>query len=800
MFHPTSLGRLARLLPVSASLLVLAACGGSSSPSSGPSGPFTASGTSPTTSDAFTTSDAGTLAYVSAFNETEASRIRGTAEFKVQDRSVLLDGQRLDVFSLASIRAEYAFSAGLTGAGETIAIVDSGFRPTHQEFAGKTVTVFGAISETDHGTGVAAIAAAAWDGIGMMGVAPGADLHLSSYRTGYTGLAAATRDALARGAVVQNNSWGYVDGSGNPITIQAVQSYLAANPGASVEKALSATVGGSTSDARTYLDALRAFTQSGVVVFAAPNENDATSVSVMDGLPLVAPDLAPGWLVAVNAVPRFSGDEIVSATRLSSGCLEMAHSCLAAEGVVWTARATSDAAYGLSAGTSFAAPQIAGGLALLAEAFPSLPASDLRRRLLASADNGFYTHTGTTDFGNGITHGFGEEYGHGFMNLKAALLPIGSVGVPKTNSAYGGVSPLEETLVVSGSPQGDAVARALGDETVVLFDGLGADFEVGASALSAGRADDFAGRVKRFAADVSAGGPGAVSSFALTGGEATSAPGWSLLAGDAVGVLDGLGLVAATSAVPSGPGSMAGLAEDATSLALQRTWKDGRAFAVYGFSSEMSALGDGPSSIDPESGATGAGLVVTRPIGSSRLSFGGSFMSETGGMLGLSETGRAGDLTGFSAAFEVGYSIPLAGEGSRLSLSAEIGTGRGDGGSLVQEADGAVFSGFGLALENDDVFADGDRLTLFARQPLRIEAGSATLRVPGGRAQDGTVEWRSIDIDLTPSSRQIDIGWEYRGDLGAWTEFRLGAALSHDEGHIDGNLGASVMGALRTRF
>ena len=66
---------------------------------------------------------------------------------------------------------------------------------------------------------------------GILGVAPGASLHLTSYlvsqalNDGYAGryekLAAATADASS--AVVQNNSWG------NDVNIQTIQSDMSSN-------------------------------------------------------------------------------------------------------------------------------------------------------------------------------------------------------------------------------------------------------------------------------------------------------------------------------------------------------------------------------------------------------------------------------------------------------------------------------------------------------------------------------------------------------------------------------------------
>ena len=80
----------------------------------------------------------------------------------------------------------------------------------------------------------------------------------------------------------------------------------------------------------------------------------------------------------------------------------------------------------IGSGTSYAAPQVSGLIALLAEAFPSQTPSQWADRILASADNSFFTATANTSFANGITHGYNTTFGHGIPDIYAALQPITS--------------------------------------------------------------------------------------------------------------------------------------------------------------------------------------------------------------------------------------------------------------------------------------------------------------------------------------------------------------------------------------
>ena len=87
-------------------------------------------------------------------------------------------------------------------------------------------------------------------------------------------------------------------------------------------------------------------------------------------------------------------------------------------------------------GTSYVAPQIAGAVALLSEHFPNHSAEQIVDRLLASADNSFFTRDGVVTFGNGIQHGYNDEFGHGFMDIYAALNPITSSSLGQSSSIY----------------------------------------------------------------------------------------------------------------------------------------------------------------------------------------------------------------------------------------------------------------------------------------------------------------------------------------------------------------------------
>lgn len=179
--------------------------------------------------------------------------------------------------------------------------------------------------------------------------------------------------------VVQNNSWGFTDTAYNSST-----SYTNASV------ATLATNTGLTSNATSignYITALNSFQESGVIVYALSNNNDLTDVDVASGLPEIYTQLKEAWITVGNVeITGSSGNETYS--RKSAICGSTASYCLVADGFeIYGARnydGTDSWIGSVGSGSSYAAPQISGSIALLAEAFPTHTPTQLTDRLLAS--------------------------------------------------------------------------------------------------------------------------------------------------------------------------------------------------------------------------------------------------------------------------------------------------------------------------------------------------------------------------------------------------------------------------------
>ena len=137
------------------------------------------------------------------------------------------------------------------------------------------------------------------------------------------------------------------------------------------------------------------------------------------GLPVIATELADAWLTVGNL--NITGASISSGTvtRIGNACGLAAEFCIFADGThIWSSVGSNSDDYDTYVGSSMAAPIVSGSVALLSQAFPNHTPAQLQDRILASANNDFFTATGTTSFINSITHGYNSEYGHGILTQR----------------------------------------------------------------------------------------------------------------------------------------------------------------------------------------------------------------------------------------------------------------------------------------------------------------------------------------------------------------------------------------------
>jgi len=770
---------------------------------------------------------------------------------------------RAHPFALANIHVAQA--AGLTGAGQLIAVNDVNFHADHPDLqaSGRAITCFTPVSaEADdpvkaadvdkciaygdghHGTSVAVIAAGALNDSGVMGVAPEADLLLldhvgedGSESFGISGgrLQAQVEKAKELGAVVLNNSWSiaYLDTA--------------------------------TEDQIKFSNAWYAwlydgFQDSGVVVFAKPNKSSdlpvddplysptSQEMAYFADLPHDHPELREAWISAVNAqfqVDPSTGD-VTEVNRQSYACALSAAWCLVGSGDMVVA----DDQNGFTdqfTGTSFVAPQISGGVALLALAFPSLGPADLTARLLASANNGWFLlgsqvvdvdgaliydqnliedssgnpleRCWNENTANPVCHEYSLEWGHGIMDIEAALSPIGGL------SLLGGTSvttaqrhSLEQSSLSAPSGRTQSLRDALGF-SLTVFDGLNTNFDMpasdlvtpvisrntiqrlldrylerdtaeqlafstGALSFTASTAATSAGLPASFQAQSGSFGEGIVTRFGFSSEDvATTFGGISSGSGNGIGGGNGFNAIGFT-----------GLMGDMSYAALASGQDSMNNFMVYGFAGENRNTENAMIS--------GLGARYAFSLAETAVEMSGSYALEEGSSLGISGDdalwfGGNNALVSGQLALQRNF-----GDGYRISGRVELGSAEVDsGGALVHSAEQAYYTGFDVQLEKHGLWQSDDQLALWVSQPLRLEQGRMVLNVPTGRTREGVIEYRDEAVDLAPQGRQIDVGLNYKfANPQSGASARFGVVHSFNTDHQQGQQDTAVAASYRFRF
>lgn len=629
----------------------------------------------------------------------------------------------------------------LTGAGVVLGMIDSPIRSTHEQFStqvGKLMLNPGSVHEgtDEHGTFVASIMAGTGGTGGaarVMGYAPQARIYNGqiSYQPGatlnYITLGGIMDGARAAGAVAVNNSW-TVSSGGVPATVA------------------NSSITSMGSNFSTYLTALQNYTQNGVVVFAQFNDPTQTSASFMAGLPAKVPALEQGWLAVINVVASYdpATDRITAVSRRSLGCLEAARWCIGATGYLWGADIDSDTDYVVGSGTSYAAPQVTGALGLLAQAFPGLTPAQLRNRLLATADNSFFTPTHILEFVPGVEHGYNAEFGHGFLNVRDALLPIGA---SVTSSAAGTVIPLEEISLAGGMLAGDALAQGLAGVNLGFRDLMAGSFATPMAGFVATAAPvDVAG------AAMAAWGRGAEGRLLAVpdGAAANGMARVRLMEGES-----GWHVAALTD----GQGDTAG-------VALGRDWDTGAGRVTM----ELAAMRghDGLFGIDlggtGEADALAASLAWRQDLGSGiELALEGEL-----GRIGTTSEGLVTDVSGLAYA-RAGVELAQRSvwqRGDRLSV-------------FVQTPLGAVAGQAEVTLPS-----------LGAMQAAAVAADGAV-------AASG---FDTVAVSFVPEAREMDFGMEYSLPMSDRGEMVLGWSLRQNAGHVAGQTDRVAALGWRLRF
>ena len=413
-------------------------------------------------------------------------------------------------WGLDLVNASTAYARDATGLGITIGITDSGLDSTHTEISAGRLSGDSELAYSNytpntrqkrHGTMVASVAAGKLDKSNaspMHGVAFEANvlfiaIQLAEPDPDYEPVDLGTDDGSGNvsGAPdftgidgffsqlfeiyndydvdIVNNSYGY---SGNIIDYTEAQ----------VRNAFPKTIAemsqvGTPDSEKT------------IYVWAAGNAGGYAD----QGVDFSSPELLPGMAhyipeIQGHSIAVVSVDENGSISAFSSRCGVAQDYCVSAPGGRVTAAyptSSSDtgiyignpndddynsciqdnSCYAVTSGTSFAAPFVSGGLAVIAQYFEGqLGSTEIVSRLFSTANKtGVYADKAI--------------YGQGLMDLGAATAPVGQMTAMLTETLTGAMTPAAFTSMQLTSPSfGDALTTGVANQTIIFFDELGAPF------------------------------------------------------------------------------------------------------------------------------------------------------------------------------------------------------------------------------------------------------------------------------------------------------------------------------------
>jgi serine protease len=322
-----------------------------------------------------------------ATNRTAAEQLLRDSRTEVEKKVYALDDpNQAQLWALPKIRATEAWSTS-TGAGVTVAVLDTGVSASHPDLAGQVLTGYNAFTGTTgtssdvhgHGTHVSGtIAAIAGNGIGVAGVAPNVKILPVK--------------------VLQ-------DDGGGTSTSAAQGIVWAADHGAQV---ISMSLGGGYS--QSYDNAIAYARSKNVVVVASAGN------SRQQGSPVMYPGASPG---AIAVAATDSSDTVAYFSNAGS------YVDVAAPGVNILSTVPGDS-YGYKSGTSMAAPHVSALAALLLGKNPALTPDQVEQAMESTAKD-----LGAT--------GRDNDYGYGRVDAVAALNAVSGGPAPAPAPAPAGV-------------------------------------------------------------------------------------------------------------------------------------------------------------------------------------------------------------------------------------------------------------------------------------------------------------------------------------------------------------------------
>ena len=737
---------------------------------------------------------------------------------------------------LARANVGPANAAGFTGQGITVAVVDSGLNTLHPDirdniapggydFIRGTSSVIDNDLGSYHGTHVSGTIAAGKNDFGMRGVAYNAKiLPLAAIGGGPAdAIERAYNRATDQGARVANGSFGPNDIANDLFVQNGAQFFW--------------------TQALANADAMLNFANNnGILVFAAGNSYTLSTALINNNptgygfLPFIRPSNAnialgqPGayrrsedgeTLTILNAdysslegklIVVVALDENNEVASFSNRCGVARDWCISAPGVNINSTINGNA-YGELSGTSMAAPHVSGALAVLLEQHPELTTTQIVNLLLDTA----------TDLG---ATGIDDIYGHGLLNLNAAVQATGPFSIVTGLNMNSGSTLLSGSSVTVSQAFGDSFANKLAATKVGVLDGYTRNFKVslGERVFSRLSTFDATASLQRFGRDftqryqLDARNTVSFTTRSRSGVERVAAE--DRVKNESAKTFDsfsfthktGDGLAVNVSHRDVRANALSFREDDRTTLAAQvsangvgNPYLD---FVADGYANNVSV--DMPwqgrfrattamGSPDTDSGQNNMLAMAELGYGDSDtgLTFASGALVEKDRVLGLRGEGAfalgSGTTTwfgGVTGQWQVAPKTQLV-----ASFHAGMSDAQTTSNSLVQDIGRVTTTSWRVGLTQGEVLREGDKARLIVSQPLRAETGGLNLNLPQYRLRDGTMIRQNVNYTLTPSGREVDVEAGYSFSLADKSKLDFAAMYRHDAGHVAGK--SEVIGLTR---
>ncbi len=554
---------------------------------------------------------------------------------------------------------------------------------------------------------------------------------------------------------------------------------------------------------------IRATSEGRIVVFAGGNNDRVDD----DGNPVEVAQSVTQFQGSLVTDPRTKELALVVAAIdenqniLFNSCGSAKDSCIVALGKdVQTAN--NGGGIGPNTGSSFSAPTVSGGLALLLDLFPTLYPEEAVELVKVTAD----------DLGE---EGVDDVFGHGALNLERAVKPVGVASLATGKNIRGKVYRLSSSKLGLSGAFGNAFSKAaslrqsffldefrrpfkadLSGQVVAEERGINLEGALGGSdietetfvnpdgyqvtlSLREGGNNSFDTPLAAFgSAQETYDRENQLQSLRLSGEVAPGlevssgvnlTAGQQLTADPASEATRGLFLFESDAVNPQhdflGKGNGMSLSQDLTeSTSL-----------TVGFLAAGEQLGD----------RKGAGSTVQADLNHSfgngaALGLTASFTQEGEGFLGSEASGAFADNTKTESQFyTLSGSLPLGADIEAFgSATAGISDLSGVNGGFVADLERTTSSAFAMGLVKKGVIDDQDRIGLRFSQPLRVEGGAdATLLVPTSVNADGTIVTTNETVSLQPTGRELNLQLAYTRKLADSLDVTNYALARNEPGH-----------------